>query len=191
MVHQGKRRLKRVWTYDSSVNKDPEICWQLVLCPSLKQLALAREKLCGTGQILTEWVQDRQFLCSFRSQGLVLQTHASWIAVIFKVSSAQVKESVIRLLFVSYLQDFDVLLSFCLPQGMLLTFSYFIFSDSELSMVKWSSSPSFVFFYYFFWPTVFTLVISLTPEAKSRPFLISRCFRGLSIACLITQLITF
>lgn len=152
----------------------------------------------GCGEVLwdwTEWVQDQQFLCSFRSQGSVLQTHASWIAVIFKESSAQVKESVIRPLFVSCLQDFDVPLAFCLPQGLLLTFPHSIFSDSELSMVKWSSSPSFGFFfyfiYYFFWATVFTLVISLIPQAKSGPFLISHCFRGLSSAYLKTQIITF
>lgn len=131
MIHQIA---KGAWTYDSSVNKGPEICWQLVLCPSPKQLALAREKLCEAGWTLAERAQEQWFLCSLRSQGLVLQTRASWIPVIIKGSSAQVKESVIRLSFVSYLQGFDVPVVFLWPpQGMLLPFSHFIlFFDSEL-----------------------------------------------------------
>lgn len=175
MIHQIA---KGAWTYDSSVNKGPEICWQLVLCPSPKQLAQARDKLCGAGQTLAEWAQERWFLCSFRSQGSVLQTRASWIPVIIKGSSAQVKESVIRPLFVSYLQGFDVPVVFLwLPQGMLLPFSHFIiFFDSELPNSEMVLLPSTIFF--FFWATVFTLVKSLChPRSKGRTFLNSSPFQ--------------
>lgn len=172
MIHQIA---KGAWIYDSSVSKGPEICWQLVLCPSLKQLAPAREKLCGAGWTLAEWAQEQRFLCSFRSQGSVLQICASWIPVIFKESSAQVQKSVIKPLLVSYLHGFDVPVVFLwLPQGMLLPFSHFIlFFDSKFPNGEMVLLPFPIFF-----EPLFTLVKSFSyPDSKGRTFFNSLPFQ--------------
>lgn len=162
------------WTYDSSVNKGPDICWQLVLCPSARQLAPAREKQCK------KWAQEEHFLCSFRSQGLVLQTHASWIPVIFKGSSAQVKavcdQALVCFLFAR------LWCSRCLSDCHRVCYypfhtSFFSLSVSSL-MVKWSSSlPSF--FFFFFGATVFSPVksLSLVPEGNAEPYFNSSLFQ--------------
>lgn len=119
-----------------------EMCWQLVLCPGPKELAQPREEQSRAGQTLTQ----QQLLGSFRSQGYILQAGAHWIPVIFKGSSAQMKQSVIRPLFVSYLQGFDVLscLSHC-HRACYYPFptSFFSLTVSSL-MVKW---PSLGFFF--------------------------------------------
>lgn len=140
---------KGAWTYDSYVNQGPEIRWQLVLHPCPKELTLPREKQSRAGQTLAQWAQEQQrFLCSCRSQGSILQACAHWIPVLFKGSSAQMKQSVIRPLFVSYLQGFDVLscLSDC-HRACYYPFptSFFSFTVSSL-MVKW---PSLDFFFFF------------------------------------------
>lgn len=162
---------KGAWTYDSYANKGPEIRWQLVLHPCPKELTLPREKQSSAGQILVQWAQEQQrLLCSFRSQGSILQACARWIPVLFKGSSAQTKQSVIRPLFVSYLQGFDVLscLSDC-HRACYYPFptSFFSFTVSSL-MVKW---PSLDFFFPFPWATMFTLVKSFIPEAQRHDLL--------------------